>query len=50
MKASHFRHLDFINIMSYDLGGAWDPYTAHNSPFCPNSTETGDRAYWNVVC
>ena len=36
--------------MSYDLGGAWDPYTSHNSPLCPNSTETGDRAYWNVVC
>jgi len=26
-------HLDFINVMTYDLHGAWDAVTDHNAPF-----------------
>jgi len=26
------RYLDFINIMAYDMHGAWDPYTGHHAP------------------
>ncbi|XP_046895819.1 acidic mammalian chitinase-like [Hypomesus transpacificus] len=40
--------LDFINVMSYDLRGAWDPVTGHNSPLYTSSSDTGELAYFNV--
>ena len=46
----HFRYLDFINLMTYDLNGAWNNYVGHNSPMFPRSDETGDAATKNVVC
>lgn len=27
-----FRYLDFINVMTYDLHGSWDPVTGHSAP------------------
>ncbi|KAJ8016748.1 hypothetical protein DPEC_G00010580 [Dallia pectoralis] len=44
------RHLDFINVMSYDLGGAWDPFTRHNSPLYRGSSDgdDGELKYFNV--
>ena len=44
-----FRDLDFINLMSYDLHGAWDKVTGHNSPLYSHPSETGDSKYLNVV-
>ena len=44
-----FRDLDFINLMSYDLHGAWDKVTGHNSPLYSHPSETGDNVYLNVV-
>ena len=35
--------------MAYDLSGAWNSYTGHNSPLYPRSDETGDNATLNVV-
>ncbi|XP_061703293.1 acidic mammalian chitinase-like [Syngnathoides biaculeatus] len=40
--------LDFINIMSYDFHGAWDPFTGHNSPLFRGSFDQGDNIYYNV--
>jgi chitinase len=28
--------LDFVNLMTYDMAGDWDPVTAHNSPLFTN--------------
>ena len=36
--------------MAYDLNGAWNNYTSHNSPLYPRSEETGEDRYLNVVC
>uniref|UniRef100_A0A8C6WZ21 Acidic mammalian chitinase n=1 Tax=Neogobius melanostomus TaxID=47308 RepID=A0A8C6WZ21_9GOBI len=40
--------LDFVSIMSYDLHGAWDPFTGHNSPLKRSSFDEGDNIYYNV--
>ncbi|KAM6977590.1 acidic mammalian chitinase-like [Aplochiton taeniatus] len=42
------KYLDFINVMSYDLHGAWDPVTGHNSPLYGSSSAVGDYVYFNV--
>ncbi|KAK7501350.1 hypothetical protein BaRGS_00007475 [Batillaria attramentaria] len=42
------RDLDFINLMSYDLHGAWESVTGHNSPLYAHPSETGDKRYLNV--
>jgi GH18 family chitinase len=28
--------LDFVNLMTYDMAGDWDPVTAHHSPLFTN--------------
>ncbi|GAB1598846.1 chitinase-3-like protein 1 [Argonauta hians] len=43
------QYVDFINIMSYDLHGAWENNTGHSSPLFPLPTETGDLINWNVA-
>ncbi|XP_018529976.1 acidic mammalian chitinase [Lates calcarifer] len=42
------KFLDFINVMTYDLHGAWDPFTGHNSPLYGSSFDQGDNIYFNV--
>ncbi|XP_035594606.1 acidic mammalian chitinase-like isoform X1 [Oncorhynchus keta] len=44
------KYLDFINVMSYDMGGAWDPFTRHNSPLYRGASdaEEGEHKYFNV--
>ncbi|XP_030218522.1 acidic mammalian chitinase [Gadus morhua] len=40
--------LDFINVMTYDLHGAWDPQTGHNSPLYRSSSDEGINIFFNV--
>jgi len=42
------KELDFINLMSYDLNGAWNKYTGHNSPLYPRFAEQGANRYLNM--
>lgn len=41
-------YLDLINLMTYDLYGAWDSTTGHNSPLYNSGTNSVDKAvsYW----
>uniref|UniRef100_A0A3B5ATH5 Acidic mammalian chitinase n=1 Tax=Stegastes partitus TaxID=144197 RepID=A0A3B5ATH5_9TELE len=40
--------LDFVNVMTYDFHGAWDPFTGHNSPLYRGSTDQDENIYYNV--
>ncbi|XP_044206711.1 acidic mammalian chitinase-like [Thunnus albacares] len=42
------KFLDFINVMSYDFHGAWEPFTGHNSPLYRSSFDQGENIYYNV--
>ncbi|KAK9739156.1 Chitin binding Peritrophin-A domain [Popillia japonica] len=42
------KYLDFINVMTYDLHGAWESVTGHNAPLYPRSSETGTVRTLNV--
>ena len=44
-----FRYLDYIQLMAYDLNGAWANYTGINAPLYPRHEEEGDQRYLNVV-
>lgn len=43
------RSLDFINIMTYDLHGSWDPLTGHNSPLYGRADESHEDALLNMA-
>lgn len=42
-------NLDLINLMAYDLHGAWDTYTHHQSGLYQYPDDTGDNVYLNQV-
>ncbi|GAB1287968.1 Oviduct-specific glycoprotein [Apodemus speciosus] len=39
------RHLDFINVLSYDLHGSWEKFTGHNSPLFSIPEDSKSSAY-----
>jgi len=43
------KYLHFINIMAYDLHGAWEKVTGHNAPLYPRKGESGNDLKLNVV-
>jgi chitinase len=38
------RHLDFINLMTYDFAGTWGPRTAFNAPLYPDPAQKDSRS------
>lgn len=43
------KHLDFMNIMSYDFHGTWDSAVGHNAPLYPLETASRDEKKMSVV-
>lgn len=43
------KYLDFINVMTYDLHGAWEKQTGHNAPLYQRKGESGNELKLNVV-
>lgn len=43
------RHMDFINVMTYDLHGPWEKITGHNSPLYARRDEMGPDTQLNIV-
>ena len=43
------QQLDMVNLMAYDLHGAWDTYTHHQSGLYVHPEDTGDNLYLNQV-
>ncbi|KAG0711283.1 Acidic mammalian chitinase [Chionoecetes opilio] len=41
------QNLDIVNVMAYDLHGAWDTYTHHQSGLYAHPEDTGDNVYLN---
>ncbi|MWC31153.1 glycosyl hydrolase family 18 protein [Paenibacillus sp. MMS18-CY102] len=42
--ADSSRYLDFINIMTYDYSGSWEPFAHHNSPLYYDKNHPKDYA------
>ena len=42
------KYLDFINMMAYDLHGAWEKFVGHNAPLFGRKDETDKQAELNV--
>ncbi|CAF0748267.1 unnamed protein product, partial [Brachionus calyciflorus] len=42
------KHLDYINLMTYDLHGSWEKILGHNAPLYPRRNESPDQAKLNV--
>ncbi|XP_061074701.1 acidic mammalian chitinase-like [Conger conger] len=42
------KHLDFINVMTYDFHGTWERFTGHNSPLYRGAQDNGDLIYFNT--
>ncbi|WP_339328421.1 glycosyl hydrolase family 18 protein [Luteimonas aquatica] len=47
--AAYQTSLDYINVMTYDFHGAWDPQTNHHSALfdSPSDPSTGDQRQYN---
>ena len=43
------RHLDFINLMSYDFHGSWETVTGHHSGLYAHSGESEPQSLLNTV-
>lgn len=43
------KYLDFINIMTYDFRGSWDPHTGHHASLLPSALDTGKFARGSAV-
>lgn len=46
VPSSTFNYFDFVNIMSYDATGPWDPN--HPGPHSPYSMAVSDLDFWNA--
>ncbi|WP_449465811.1 glycosyl hydrolase family 18 protein [Stenotrophomonas humi] len=46
---TYHRHLDFINVMTYDFHGAWGPRTNHHTALFDSSADpsSGDARHYN---
>lgn len=46
----YHQYLDFINVMTYDFHGAWEPRTNHHTPLYPSPADpsTGDARFYNT--
>jgi chitinase len=46
----YHQYLDYINVMTYDFHGTWDPQTNHHSPLygSPADPSTGDQRAYNT--
>ena len=44
-----FRHLDWLNLMAYDLHGSWDATTGIGAPLYARPGERGAERQLNVV-
>jgi chitinase len=42
------KYLDFINLMAYDLHGAWEKFVGHNAPLFARADEVGKQTELNV--
>ncbi|EZA47279.1 hypothetical protein DMN91_005935 [Ooceraea biroi] len=42
------KYLHFVNVMTYDLHGAWEKVTGHNAPLYAHQGETGNDLKLNV--
>lgn len=43
------KHLDFMNIMTYDFHGTWDDVVGHNAALYPLETASKQESTMNVV-
>uniref|UniRef100_A0A7N6ADU8 chitinase n=1 Tax=Anabas testudineus TaxID=64144 RepID=A0A7N6ADU8_ANATE len=41
-------HFDFINVLTYDYHGSWEPVTGHNSPLHRSSLDSGSHIHHNI--
>lgn len=42
-------NVDFVNLMTYDMNGAWNNFAGLNAPLYPSNSEEGEQKKLNVV-